>query len=175
MSPIAYKAFPGSHEQIENLSDFIRTKLESAVNKWSDKREFLDKAVLTLNGVISVSSSPLGTDETGGSLIIYPDKKFEIFLSPFTSPLRDNFTIAHELGHLFLHYPFNNSTKKPIRFTRYGSDLIEWQANRFAAAFLMPMDQLLVRREKYKNDIEAIASYFEVSRAAAAVRMGYIS
>lgn len=50
---------------------------------------------------------------------------------------RDRFTVAHEIGHLFLH-------KAPVLARGSQDHKIfedsEWQADRFAAEFLMPYD-----------------------------------
>ncbi len=56
---------------------------------------------------------------------------------------RSSFTIAHELGHYFLHYLNDN-----VKLSRVSSDTEvpvykspEWQADVFAAEFLMPFDR----------------------------------
>lgn len=99
---------------------------------------------------------------------------------------RKNFTIAHELGHLFLHmgYKINKelwNNSDDIVFNRRGNSELEMQANEFAAAFLMP-------KEKYKEimdkntvgntvNIAEVAKYFNVSIDAASYRgkwLGYL-
>ena len=50
---------------------------------------------------------------------------------------RQRFTVAHELGHLFLH------SNEPAPQTAEESSHMEWQANRFASAFLAPADPLV--------------------------------
>src|SRR3954465_6326246 len=81
-----------------------------------------------------------------GSLLISSPGSFEIVLPATTSFDRDRFTVAHELGHYVLHYLFPkqaNGLAQKARFTRYGSTKLEWEANWFAAAFLMPRDQFI--------------------------------
>ena len=96
------------------------------------------------NGEISYIDF-MDKDQTD-AIVVEPDGSFRIRLSSHTSALRDNFTIAHELGHLLLHWP-----KVRAEFDGYGmkatrrvdasnADLqrCEWEANWFASAFLMP-------------------------------------
>ncbi|MBS6396657.1 MAG: ImmA/IrrE family metallo-endopeptidase [Clostridiales bacterium] len=111
---------------------------------------------------------------------------FEIAVSPFQTEERRNFTIAHELGHLFLHMGFRTNEEHwrmqdNIPYYRNGSSELEYQSNEFAAAFLMPP-------EKYKQVMDEntegnlvntyeVARYFNVSVDAAANRgkwLGYL-
>ncbi|HLP45187.1 MAG TPA: ImmA/IrrE family metallo-endopeptidase, partial [Candidatus Kapabacteria bacterium] len=71
---------------------------------------------------------------------------FKITLNANNPNTRSNFTIAHELGHLFLHmgYLVDSERWKNINkytdsvYYRFGNDEEELEANEFAAAFLMP-------------------------------------
>ncbi len=88
---------------------------------------------------------------------------------------RDRFTIAHELGHLFLHYPqFKASNPSiPMKATRWvdASDpeqqRAEWEANWFAAAFLMPGGAFSAC---WRGVVRDAASRFAVSTQAAEIR-----
>ena len=67
---------------------------------------------------------------------------FKIIVSPFQDEKRERFTIAHELGHLFLHmgYRTNNELWEKQEnniYHRIGNSEKEYQANEFAAAFLL--------------------------------------
>lgn len=68
-----------------------------------------------------------------------------VFLNTFKSAERSRFDAAHELGHLVLH--------------RHGapqdSRQAESEADRFASAFLMPMDDVL-SRIRYVSDLEGL-------------------
>jgi predicted transcriptional regulator len=102
--------------------------------------------------------------------------EFYIYLSSFTSPQRDRFTIAHELGHYLLHFPAirKQHPEGKMIATRWvdesDQNLVrtEWEANWFAAAFLMPEAEFLSRLSKH--DISDVADTFGVSVAAAKVR-----
>jgi hypothetical protein len=102
-----------------------------------------------------------------GSIFVHGEADFDILLPSYTSPLRDRFTIAHELGHYFLH---SRQGERPIVAYREGSSSrIEWEANWFAAALLMPRDAFI--DECGTNpDIAAVALRFGVSQDAARVR-----
>ena len=91
---------------------------------------------------------------------------FEIILTRFTSPLRDRFTAAHELGHYFLH---SLQGERPLIAYRRGSTRNEWEANWFAASLLMPEAEFREAWRKYGNPI-SVSRVFEVSEAAARVR-----
>jgi len=103
----------------------------------------------------------------GESLIIEDDGKFVINIPRFTSPLRDRFTIAHELGHYILHSMFG---EKPMVFNRKKkTDKLEWEANWFAASFLMPQDKFMEEMRRDQDDLH-LASVFDVSVSAIQTR-----
>lgn len=102
-----------------------------------------------------------------GSLIVRGREDFEIFLSAHTGVERDRFTIAHELGHYVLH---SQQGEVPLVATRFGSTRVEWEANWFAAAFLMPQGDYRAAFERYGGQIPALASRYLVSLRAAQVR-----
>jgi predicted transcriptional regulator len=103
-----------------------------------------------------------------GSLVVRGQSDFDIFLSPSTSILRDNFTVAHELGHYFLHSG-NPPGSRRIKATRYGTDRCEQQANRFAAALLMPAAEFREVAARISKD--ALAGWFRVSTQAVEARL----
>lgn len=111
---------------------------------------------------------------------------FSIEVSPFQTEERRNFTIAHELGHLFLHMGFKNNEDKWKKqdntpYYRNGNSEAEYQANEFAAAFLMPRPEYKKIMDKYTDgnlvNTSEVAKYFHVSIDAAANRgkwLGYL-
>jgi len=137
------------------------------------KTENLHKIVEELGGKIKyVKSSDLS--EKNESIDIRPDGKFVIKLPSNTSTKRDRFTIAHELGHYLLHYVYKNKTGQKIEgeafATRYGSDRAEWEANWFAAAFLMPKNEFKVALQQNRGNLDEVARQFYVSKVATEVR-----
>ena len=116
--------------------------------------------------------SAFDEDQTD-AVVVEPDGKFLIRLSSHTSSLRDNFTLAHELGHKLVHWPKVRSTfpGQGMKATRSvdesDSDLVrcEWEANWFASAFLMPEQEF---REAYALGVAS--DTFGVTQAAVNVR-----
>lgn len=85
---------------------------------------------------------------------------FTIYLPSYTPDLWNCFTIAHELGHYFLH---SQQGKIPGIGPRDLSDLrLEWEANWFAANLLMPIESFNQAWAEYDHDVEAVADYFMV-------------
>lgn len=109
--------------------------------------------------------------DASGSILMKPDR-FKIGLPHHTGPLRDRFTIAHELGHLFLHYFGFGYHENEVTMVaqRYGSGQIETEANWFAAAFLMPAQLFRETWRRHNGNSHLVAEYFRVSEAAASVR-----
>jgi hypothetical protein len=115
------------------------------------------------------------------SIIINSKSDFTIFLPSMTSPARDRFTIAHELGHYFLHYP--GASQKfpgmPMIATRWVDESdkdqqrAEWEANWFAASFLMP--KVLFTELHARLSFEELAARFSVSVPAAQTRAKSLS
>ncbi|GAB7021474.1 ImmA/IrrE family metallo-endopeptidase [Salidesulfovibrio brasiliensis] len=108
------------------------------------------------------------SDDLEESLLIHGDGSFTIYLPHHTSDRRDYFTIAHELGHYFLHWE-DDGEETP--FCRGESNLVEWQANWFAAELLMPTDEFTEAAEECGNDVNELADQFGVSRSAVSVRL----
>lgn len=101
---------------------------------------------------------------------------FVIKVSSFQDERRRRFTIAHELGHLFLHMGFRTcdelwQSSKEVYY-REGTSEQEYQANEFAASLLMPKREYLnIFKSNTAADhtvnIMAVADYFNVSIEAA--------
>lgn len=105
------------------------------------------------------------------SIQIYAPKEFKINLSNFHGPLRNRFSLAHELGHYVLH---SNEGIRPIKAARFGSSLEEQEANLFAASLLMPRNLFRAEMEVYRDPMH-LAAKFLVSLTAARVRMDYLA
>lgn len=115
-------------------------------------------------------------DHESGSIVARTVNDFTIYLSRNTSRLRDRFTVAHELGHLYLHLPTAKGGDEGavMRATRWIDEAdpaqrrAELEANWFAAAFLMPAEKF---RDIYVSLGAAHAKdVFDVSSAAIDIR-----
>lgn len=115
------------------------------------------------------------------------EDSFKIVISKLQNKQRESFTIAHELGHLFLHMGYRTSSsvweeQDSKIYRRFGTSEQEYQANEFAAELLMPevmYKEILMKNivEGNKVDISKVADYFKVSNSAARNRgrfLGYI-
>ncbi|HEY0026497.1 MAG TPA: ImmA/IrrE family metallo-endopeptidase [Allosphingosinicella sp.] len=127
-----------------------------------------------MGGRVQIEDTLLTDPEHTGSLYVDGPSRFRIVVPSHTSPERDRFTVAHELGHYVLHYLWakkkNPAFPDRVVAFRRGSDRIEWEANWFAAGFLMPDAAFRAVFDEYDGNLHAVAGHFRVSPAAAEVR-----
>lgn len=115
-------------------------------------------------------------DECG--YIKYCNENCKIVVDASSSKNRQRFTIAHELGHFFLHRDIleASSSKRLNRNTTgsahndYMNKVQETQANKFAAELLVPTDKLIEYSDKLNGDTTDLARIFEVSEQAMDIR-----
>ena len=98
--------------------------------------------------------------------MVWGPNHFEISLSPLSGNRRSRFTIAHELAHYVLH---SDLGKMPLKVQRDGSGQVEWEANWFAAGFLMPAKEFRTKIAEGWGNAE-LAEHFDVSEAAVQIR-----
>lgn len=98
-------------------------------------------------------------------------------------PVRQRFTIAHEIGHLILHAFEGIHVDKQYRRdgkSKTAEDAREIEANGFAAELLVPLDLLRSDIEAIGIDIESdeevttLAKRYEVSAQMMAIRLSKI-
>lgn len=135
----------------------------------------IEELIERVGGRLEVGTSGSG-DEESGSIVARALDDFTIYVSRHTSLKRDRFTIAHELGHLLLHLgPLKKADPDAVmRATRWvdeddaGQRRAEWEANWFAAGFLMPSNEF---KEIFEaQGLGGVQSHFGVSGSAAQVR-----
>jgi predicted transcriptional regulator len=129
---------------------------------YEDGRADLDSLLERLGGQVVFADG-------GESLHVRGPGDFTIFLPQFTSTSRDRFTMAHELGHYFLHYRYAGLEDEQS-FGRGARNRMETEANVFASALLMPADEYRRCWKAHRGDTWEIAQHFGVSPAAADVR-----
>lgn len=110
------------------------------------------------------------------SIKVFGPHNFSIMLDATAIQERRRFTMAHELGHYFLHSKQGEQTLKAFRL---GTSLAEQEANFFAANLLMPEDEFKRKWMSHKSEADAsrivtMAKLFHVSVAAAAARAEYL-
>lgn len=154
---------------ISQLAETIREsmKLNSPVN--------LEVLVSNLGGKLLFENEVKDNME---ALIQKKNGSFEIIIDRDKPFARQRFSIAHEIGHLFLHmgYLINpdkwNQTNDYVDsvYYRFGYSAEENEANEFAAALLMPSEEFKRVANQSLSDgiffIEPIAKHFDVSREA---------
>jgi predicted transcriptional regulator len=106
-----------------------------------------------------------------GSIFVYGPRDFKVILPQHTSPSRDQFTMAHEIGHYLLH---SRAGEKRIWMRRAGTGRLEWEANWFAGSFLMPEEEFRASAADADWDPLSLAVRFNVSVDAANVRVRYL-
>lgn len=121
--------------------------------------------------VLDSSDAPVGHDveacwipEDGGTLFI----RDTVYADACRGGPRAMFTIGHELGHIALGHrrTINFAESRGLRYPVYENS--EWQANTFAAEFLIPLPIL---NAAGLQTVDEIAAHFGVSRQAAEVRL----
>jgi len=169
--------------------DAVTKQRRKAIYSFADKiRNLLDlKTPVDLHKVTEdflkgeISEKRLDDDISGK--IEKAGGSFRITLNSRHPPNRKNFTIAHELGHLFLHMGYITDKEKwdavneyiDSPYCRIGYSEEEYEANQFAGALLMPEGEYkeFVRENKDPDgfiDISKISGHFDVSDDAARTR-----
>ena len=155
----------------------IHAFAEAAAKKLSYVSGGPIRDVVTKLGGTTEHSDPFEVD-IPDSIRVEKKGRFTIYISSLTSSERDRFTIAHELGHYLLHFPklLKDDPSARMLATRWVNESkadqvrAEWEANWFAAAFLMPKAEFEAAHAKYTGDLSKIATAFGVSEAAATIR-----
>lgn len=131
LPPVSLPDFELPEElSIDDIAEAARTTRDA----WSLGNGPVPSVVQALeaHGVI-VLRLPSDTDTAVDAFSTYSGRRPLVFLSPIKDDkARSRFDAAHELGHLVLHPD-----------TEPGSKLVENQAHRFAAEFLMPRDEII--------------------------------
>ncbi len=144
-------------------------------NSISPKEAIELKSLLLKLNVITVFS-PLKSDFSGMSIKFNNNKRFILVNSENTIG-RQNFTICHELYHLFIQKDYTSMMCKTGLFNK--KDRIEYLADSFAAYFLLPDEgilSLIPENERAKNKVTLstivrIEQYFSCSRQALLYRL----
>jgi Zn-dependent peptidase ImmA (M78 family) len=96
-----------------------------------------------------------------------------IYVDVTDKPVRKLFTIAHELGHIFLgHQNYNVLFRIPNKLAHYSKE--EKEANSFASSLLMPEFMIREYMDKYnlsKSDYKTMSEIFGVPILAMKVRL----
>lgn len=172
----------------EELTKKINEYVNDALSK-TPSMTFPRNIVEICNNLGIIVQETYQFDDKISGLIYKEDDKYFILVNALHAPTRKAFTIAHELGHYYLHKnkldmdaeivssikskdinlipAIPRTSQLPDMNKDYYS--MEIEANKFAADILMPQQEFLAKCDEL-NSIEDVAKYFGVSVSAASVR-----
>jgi Zn-dependent peptidase ImmA (M78 family) len=130
----------------------------------------LDSIIDSLN--ISFKKADLGEGILGACKVLGL-KKLIVIRPDFNSVHQERFTIAHELGHILIHYGSHYCKKENFNMWRSASDK-ESEANAFAAELLLPqraMINILSKKDISISMIKNVAEHYQTSMSATAIRL----
>jgi len=103
------------------------------------------------------------------------EREYTITVNKFKAQTRQNFSIAHEMGHVLLHQlePRTRSFETRSVFHPVGGKSEERLCNRFASAILMPQEQTLSMwiPKRPLSTAKKISRHFRVSLSASTRRL----
>jgi len=125
-----------------------------------------------------LSKRKVKEQHTEGQLAYITRKKmWAIYYNGDANVYRQRFTVAHELGHYFIHKSSFLDTEDTLNRDLQW-DYAELQANQFGAELLMPVEMVLSEGKKYVDKVESkyqfvleMAYVFMVSRIAMQYRL----
>lgn len=133
----------------------------------------------------AVRYQPFEADDISGLLLRQDGQRPIIGVNSVNASVRQRFTIAHEIGHLLLHEGKGLILDRLVRVnfrdavSSTATDRQEREANAFAAALLMPDEQIIQQLQHltsgtHKSDtkiVQSLAKAFDVSRQAMEFRL----
>ena len=138
---------------------------------------------------IDIIFDSLDSDVSGA--LIFDENHPTICINEDQHSVRQRFTIAHEIGHFELHkdseelfIDLKQNLSVVLRSNNYvtkSERIMEYQANRFAASLLMPIELLFKEIDDKEIDIDdedqlqELAELFEVSYSALSIRLNALS
>ena len=160
-------AFGMQNKSVPFLSlDEIRENAREALDLLQYKEGAVDLHMLCEKLQIRLNFSEQQRQDKNGSLILGSakfDKKL-IEVNLHGNSQRERFTIAHEVGHFYLHHDRYLQSETTVqqdllydapRFESYNYDRLEAQANAFASELLLPYNHFLL-------SVEALRAYIGI-------------
>lgn len=161
---------------------YIRALAEEYAQKYNPDHvaPFPHENVLQAHSDLHIHFVELEDKDVSG-VILYKDSEFTILVNIAKSITWQHFTLAHELGHYFLHKDIVRQEQGivdadgmiQVLNTQHWLDhvgLPEIEANNFAASLIMP-EELVRRAWEATTDIEACARIFNVSITTMVLRL----
>lgn len=125
---------------------------------------------------IGLRAYPMDSQKSG--YLKFEEGRWVIGVNSIHHPKRQRFTMAHELGHYFLHKDTEGELEDTILFRSegYGDKGIESEANKFAAQLLMPESEFRKLVKEEAGLVERVSERMGVSTLAVTYRakdLGY--
>lgn len=163
-------------EALEMLAAASAKALRQAY--WNDGENIVfpvDPFAIAAKMGIEVARTPLSSD-LAGFILKEPGENAKIVVNAADAPVRQRFTVAHEIGH-YAHNKLSDNANESLGFVDYRNELTsrgvnpdEIWANAFAAELIMPA-AVLKKWWAEGKALETIRNKFDVSKAALAYRM----
>lgn len=172
MSGQNYVVPPWSWAAIGHLTDSIRVQFSLASKPEFPVMEFLERV---LDQKLSAVRLEIESEKEMGQYegLTDPDGRFialreDVYYKAWDGDGRARFTVAHELGHFFLHTgrPMARASSR-VKVASYR--LSEPQANQFAAEILMPRNFIV-----QQDNVHTLAARHGVSLDAAGHRLRFM-
>lgn len=149
-----------------------------------DARESAPVDVWRIPGQLGIEARKAFLPHDISGMLERSESGFHITVEARDPNSRQRFTLAHELGHFMFHRHligvgegvdddrvYRSTEAGKYHNTNIGPDE-ETEANKFAAALLMPMELVDHHRKELGDDVEEMAQLFQVSKHSMAIRMG---
>jgi Zn-dependent peptidase ImmA (M78 family) len=135
----------------------------------------LDCILRTVEGAAGVPVIVAALGDGIGGCCWHRGERLLIWVNGMHAPVRQRFTLAHELGHCFCNhddYALAVDTFETLSGTT--TEHREVQANAFAAEFLAPADAVraLAGADPGLDEVVALGAHFGISSLAALFRLG---
>jgi len=165
------------------MADKIAEKVEELLRRFNIRRPPVPVDKITKKLKLLLYPLP-ADDEISGAIIRKAGQRVIIAVNPAHHINRRRFTIAHELGHYFLHEGLEEHVDENFRVAWRNADSskainwIEIQANRFAAELLMPTRFLETDLDSLENidkrTVALLATKYIVSPEAMKIRLSQL-
>ena len=146
---------------------------EKAIIKKHTKKAPVPLEFICRDLKIELEASELAPNISGKISLDTPRDLFRIEYNAIHPSNRQRFTIAHELGHYFLHRDCigDGIIENALYRSKNISNWQDVEANRFAAKLLMPMELIMQEKGRAKT-LYDLSKIFQVSESALRIRLG---
>ena len=156
---------------IRDVNDIISTARD---NNWIDNKGNIDIEQVAKSKNIRVEYVLMESSTSG--YLRQENGIWVIGVNSLHNPKRQRFTIAHELGHFYMHKDKNIDFEDTTFLKNLYNSPIEYSANEFGANLLMPESSIREAIQSGIKNIKELSTKFDVSIAAIkhrVVSLGY--